>query len=95
VDLKNPRHLEKLRGVFAAANRARLPLVVHARDAGEYGREEAELLLTRILPAAPDVVVQMAHLWGGGGCSDEALAVYAEAVASGRPVTKNLSPTRC
>jgi predicted TIM-barrel fold metal-dependent hydrolase len=56
-----------------------------------YGREDAQILLDKILPAAPDVPVQIAHFASGGpGYTDEALAVYADAIAAGDPRTKNL-----
>jgi predicted TIM-barrel fold metal-dependent hydrolase len=90
VDLKNPVHVEKVRAVMAAANRLHMPVIIHVRADRTYGREQAEVLLSRIVTAAPDVVVQIAHLWGGEGFSDEALAVYADAVSSGDPRTKNL-----
>jgi uncharacterized protein len=90
VDLKNPEHVAKVRNVCAAANRLRLPIVVHVRGDATYGRDHAAILLNEILPAAPDVVVQIAHLWGGEGFSEPALAAYAEAVAAHHPATRNL-----
>lgn len=90
MDYKNPEHVAKLRRVFAASNRHRLPITIHVRPLGDYGREQAEIFLNQILPAAPDVPVQIAHLWGGGAFSEPALAAFAEAVSSGHPATKNL-----
>jgi predicted TIM-barrel fold metal-dependent hydrolase len=90
VDLKNPEHVEKVRRVFEAANRRRLSIIVHVRADQTYGREHAEILLSQLLPAAPDIPVQIAHLWGGEAFSDSALAAYADAVSAGRPATKNL-----
>jgi predicted TIM-barrel fold metal-dependent hydrolase len=90
VDLKNPEHVEKVRRVFEAANRRRLPIIVHVRADQTYGREHAEILLSQLLPAAPVIPVPIAHLWGGEAFSDSALAVYADAVSAGRPATKNL-----
>jgi uncharacterized protein len=90
MDFKNPEHVARLRRVFEASNRHRLPITVHARPLGDYGREQAEIFVNQVLPAAPDVPVQIAHLWGGGAFSDSALAAYAEAVSSGHPATKNL-----
>ena len=91
VDLKNPEHVGKVQKVFQAANRHRLPIIVHVRaDLRVYGREHAEILLNQLVATAPDVPVQIAHLWGGEGFSDEALGVYAEAVAAGHPAARNL-----
>lgn len=90
VDLRNPEHVEKVRRVFAAASKLKMPITVHVRADESYGREHAEILVNQILPAAPDIPVQIAHLWGGEAFSDSALAVYADAVSSGHPATKNL-----
>ncbi|MGH8236821.1 MAG: amidohydrolase family protein, partial [Steroidobacteraceae bacterium] len=65
VDLLNADHVRRTREVFAAANRAGLPIVVHVRNGDSYGAPHARVLLEQLLPAAPDVPVQIAHLWGG------------------------------
>jgi predicted TIM-barrel fold metal-dependent hydrolase len=91
VDVLNNEHVDKLRRVFSTANERRLPIMVHLWTGRNYGREHAEIFLRRILPTAPDVVVQIAHFAGGGpGYTDSALAVYAEAIAAGNPSAKNL-----
>jgi predicted TIM-barrel fold metal-dependent hydrolase len=86
VDLLDPEHVAKVRRVFEAANRYRLPILVHvARGATPpYGARHADVFANQLAPAAPDVPVIVAHLWGGGLYSDEAMAVYAKAVAAGR-----------
>lgn len=90
VDLTKAEHAQQLRRVFAAANAARLPIVIHLRGGDNYGAEHARVFLNDVLPAAPDVVVQVAHLWGGANYSREALTVYADTVATGHPATRNL-----
>jgi len=90
VDLTRADHVDKLRSVFAAANRARLPIVIHVRGGEDYGRVHAQTLLDRVISAAPDVLVQIAHLWGGENYSAPALATYAEAFAAHHPSTRNL-----
>lgn len=96
VDLSNPAHVEQVRLVFAAANRHRMPIVVHVgnNQAGEgtapENRTNVDTFLGRIVTAAPDVPVQIAHLWGGQGFSEAALAAYADAVSAGAPGTRNL-----
>lgn len=90
VDLMNADHVRRTRAVFAAANRAKLPIVVHVRNGNSYGAKEARVFLEQLLTAAPDIPVQIAHLWGGSGFSADALAVYAEAVAARRPATRRL-----
>ena len=46
--------------------------------------------MSHLLPEAPDVPVIIAPLWGGGVVSESALAVYADAISSAHPATKNL-----
>ncbi|MDP9203952.1 MAG: amidohydrolase family protein [Gemmatimonadota bacterium] len=98
VDYHNAQHIEQVRRVFSAANGYRMPIVVHMRatisERLPYGRDEALIFLKEILPAAPDVPVQIAHLAGAGGYDDplvdQALAVFVEAIAKGDPRTKRL-----
>lgn len=93
VDVRNPAHVERARAVFRAANRNRMPIVVHLwTRAPDYGAEHSRIFLEQILPEAPDVVVQVAHLSGAGPGygPDAALVPLAEAVAAGDPRTRNL-----
>ena len=91
LNVLDSQHVERARQVFGAANASRLPILVHLWDGPRYGREHALAFLNRILPAAPDVPVQIAHFAGGGpGYTDEALDVYANAITAGDPRTKNL-----
>ncbi len=90
VDLRNPAHVQRLKAVFALANARKLPMVVHSRGGPDYGTEHAQLFLSQVLPAAPDVVVQIAHLWGGETYAPAALGAFADAIASGQPHTRNL-----
>ncbi|HEY0171649.1 MAG TPA: amidohydrolase family protein [Pyrinomonadaceae bacterium] len=89
VDVRNPEHLEKVRRIFRTANELGLAIVVHTHTR-PYGREQAEVFLKELLPAAPDVVVQIAHLWGGNEFKPDALTVFADAVAAKDPRAKNL-----
>ena len=91
VEVTNPDHLVKVQRVFALANRLKLPIVAHLWTGPEYGRREAEIFRDQILPHAPGVVVQIAHMAGAGpGWTDEALEVLATAVEQGDPRTRNL-----
>lgn len=91
VDLRNPEHVDKVRRVFRAANDSRMAVVAHLWTDRTYGRAEAEVFLERILGEAPDVPVQIAHFAGGGpGYTDEALEVFANAIAANDARTKNL-----
>jgi predicted TIM-barrel fold metal-dependent hydrolase len=95
VDLRDPEHRAQLKRIFAAANARRAPIVVHlrSRTTTPYGREFGLLFLDALLPAAPDVVVQVAHLAGNGGYADDAdavMGVFAAAFASHDRRTRNL-----
>jgi predicted TIM-barrel fold metal-dependent hydrolase len=97
VNLDIEEHVVRTRAVFALANAHGMALVVHARanidHQRPYGAKEARVFLERLLPAAPDVYVQIAHLAGGGGYDpavDEALGVYAEAIDRGDPRVRHL-----
>ena len=98
VDYHNPGHIERVRQIFRAANDYRMSLVVHLRASVTqklpYGRAEALMFLNDLMPAVPDVVVQVAHLAGAGSWQDEsaqqALEVLADAVARRDPRTRLL-----
>ncbi|HEY3038722.1 MAG TPA: amidohydrolase family protein [Pyrinomonadaceae bacterium] len=97
VDLDNPQNVEAVRKVFQAANNRRMPIVVHMRTSiskrRNYGRDQARVFLSELLPAAPDVPVQIAHLAGAGGyddLTDAALNVFVEAIAGRDARVKNL-----
>lgn len=97
VNLDIDDHVERTRAVFAAANAHRMAIVVHAHanldHKRPYGAKQARVFLERLLPSAPDVTIQIAHLAGGGGyeaVEDEALGVYAEAIERGDPRVRHL-----
>jgi predicted TIM-barrel fold metal-dependent hydrolase len=91
VNLRDAQHVAQLRRVFTAANEKRMAIVVHMRSSvtrrRPYGAESARAFLTELLPAAPGVPVQIAHLAGAGGYDDplvdEALSVFVDAIAGG------------
>jgi predicted TIM-barrel fold metal-dependent hydrolase len=89
VDLDNPEHVEKLREVFRSADSHGMAIVVHmhanVNHHRPYGKKEADVFLTQVLPAAPHSTVQIAHLAGSGGfddpATDAALSVFLSAIA--------------
>ena len=97
-DYGDREHIVRLRRVFQLANERRMAIAVHMRASYNlklpYGRNEAVTFLNEIVPAAPDVVIQVAHLAGGGGPNDQAsydaFAVLADAVAAADPRTRLL-----
>ncbi|MDX1578526.1 MAG: amidohydrolase family protein, partial [Gemmatimonadota bacterium] len=74
--------------VVAALGRAELPTVVHVRNREDgYGAEDVRIFIDEVLPAAPDLPVQIAHMagWGGyDGATDAALGAFIEAIRAGR-----------
>lgn len=75
----NPEHLEKLRQFFRAANKHGMAIVIHLRG-------HPQLWIDHILPEAPDVPIQIAHM----GSGLRSLKLFADAIAAGMPGTKNL-----
>jgi uncharacterized protein len=92
VKFEDPSHLAKVRNLFKAAKEAGLAIVVHLEPGRFYGPQEVEIFLNELVPAAPDTIIQIAHLAGNGPgiTSPEALEAFAKAIASGDQRTKNL-----
>jgi uncharacterized protein len=99
VRLDDPAHVGRLRRVFRAANQHRMAIVVHLRASisrhRPYGAAQARVFLEQLLPLAPDVPVQVAHLAGTGPGyddppADSAMALLADAVQRDDPRTRRL-----
>jgi predicted TIM-barrel fold metal-dependent hydrolase len=90
VDLLDARHIERLKVVFAEANRRRLPILLHLTGGPGHGAEHVRAFLSKVMPSAPDVAVQIAHLWGGEGFSEPVLAALSDAVEHEVPEARNL-----
>jgi len=98
VDLDNPDDLARVRLVFAAANHHHMAIAVHLHANVDhhrpYGAREARIFLEQVLPEAPDVTIQIAHLAGAGGyddpSTDEALQVFVEALRRKDPRMNNV-----
>ena len=98
VNVDNPDHLASVRRVFRAANRYGMAITVHMHANIDhhrpYGAIEARIFLEQLLPEAPDVPVQIAHLAGGGGyddpATDQALSVFIQAIERNDPRVKNV-----
>lgn len=98
VDLDNPQNVEQVRKVFRAANDRHMPIVVHLHTSiskrRNYGRDEALVFLRELLPAAPNIPVQIAHLAGAGdydASTDAALDVFVQAIANHDPRMRNVA----
>src|SRR5688572_19925656 len=92
VQLDDPGHVAKVTAVFARANAAGMAIAVHLHGSVNrkrpHGARQARTFLERLVPAAPDVVIQIAHLTSAGGWEgevDEAMGVFAEAIRRSEP----------
>lgn len=69
VDLNNADHLARLQRVFKAADAHGMAIAVHLHanisQHRPYGAAQARIFLTQVMPQAPHVVIQIAHLAGG------------------------------
>ncbi len=99
VQLDDSAHVARLQQVFRSANAHHMAIVVHLRASisrkRPYGAAQAKAFLEKVLPSAPDIPIQIAHMAGTGPGyddppSDSAMAFLAEAVATGQPNTRNL-----
>jgi predicted TIM-barrel fold metal-dependent hydrolase len=89
VDLDDPQQVTELRRIFRTADEHGMAIVVHMRPSVHrnrpYGAREAETFLNEVLPSAPHVAIQIAHLAGAGGFDDpsvdSALSVFIAAIA--------------
>lgn len=96
ITLRDPAHLARMQQVFALAQRLRVPVLAHmrARGGSNYGAEDAQLFLDKIVPSAPDIEIVIAHLGASGPGyppqNDEVMAVFAAAAQRKDPHTRNL-----
>jgi predicted TIM-barrel fold metal-dependent hydrolase len=92
-DPANPEQAKALAEFFAAANQARMPLVVHLRGEAPFTRENIGIFINSVLTQAGDLPVQIAHGGSFGGIDAatlDALQLYGEAIANKAPGTANL-----
>lgn len=82
----DPTQIRRLRDAFAAANRLRMPILIHLRsDTVWDAKRNVQIFMKQVLPSAPDVPVQIAHLGGWGGydrTTDDALSIFADNCAA-------------
>ncbi len=92
-DPGNAGQVKKLAAFFAAARKARMPLVIHLRGAAPFTVANITTFIDKVLPSAGALPVQIAHGGGYGGIDQptlDALALYGEAIARKAPGTANL-----
>lgn len=90
-----PEEVRQLQNVFREANRLRMPILIHLHPFDENwdGGRDALTFFERVLPLAPDVPVQIAHMAGWGGydeTADAALSVLVNQCALHAKVCEHL-----
>lgn len=93
LDLGNPDQVKALADFFAAASKARMPLVVHLRGEAPFTATNITTFIDTVLSQAGDLPVQIAHGGSFGGIDAatlKALKLYGAAIASKAPGTANL-----
>jgi predicted TIM-barrel fold metal-dependent hydrolase len=92
-DFGAPAQMAQLREVFASARRQRMPIIVHLRNRLEWGAGQANAFIDKVLPAAEELPVTVAHGAGWGALDRptiEALDAFAKAIAARKPGTAAL-----
>jgi predicted TIM-barrel fold metal-dependent hydrolase len=92
---ENPEEVRQLKDVFREANRLRMSILIHLHPDDEKwdGRGGARIFIEQVLPLAPDISVQVAHMVGWGGydrSADAALSTFADKCASQHPACDRL-----
>ena len=78
ADLRDDDHLERLAGLFGRGDTLGLAFLVHMRTrAPDYGGVDVERFVEAVLPRAPNVPIQIAHLGGWGGFDEPTAAAVA------------------
>ena len=97
VQLDEPDHVDRLRAVFARANALGMAIVVHAHGSFNkqrpHGARQMTIFLEQLLPAAPDVPVQIAHFTSAAGYDEAdhaAMGVLAAAIQRSDPRSARL-----
>lgn len=99
VNLRDAEHVAQLRRVFAAANQHQMAIAAHVwtgndEVANPFDGRDAWTFINEVLPMAPGVTVQIAHMGGSGPRLDpgteEAMLVLAEAASRGEAAMRNV-----
>jgi predicted TIM-barrel fold metal-dependent hydrolase len=91
VTLRDPAHAARMVEVFTLAGRRRAAVLVHMRARGgqNFGAEDAQLFLDRLVPVAPTSEIVVAHLGGAGpgypAQADSVMAVFGAAAERDDP----------
>ena len=96
ITLRDPAHLARMQELFALAQRRRVPVLIHmrARGGSNYGAEDVQIFLDKIVTTAPDIEIVVAHLGATGPGyppqNDDVMAVFGAAAERKDPRMNNL-----
>ena len=96
VTLRDSTHAARLAEVFALAERRGAAVLVHMRARGgrNFGAEDAQLFLDRLVSVAPSIEIVVAHLAGSGpgydAQQDSLMAVFGVAAQRHDPRMRNV-----
>ena len=96
ISLRDPAHAARMVQVFTLAERRGAAVLVHMRARGglNFGAADAQLLLDRLVPAAPSTDIVVAHFGGAGpgypAQADSVMAVFAAAAERDDPRMRNV-----
>jgi len=89
----SPEQVATLAKFVAEVRQAGLPLAIHLRGGGPFPKAEVQTFIARVLPAAGNLPVQIAHGGGYGGADPatiDSLSAFGDAIARKAPGTANL-----
>jgi predicted TIM-barrel fold metal-dependent hydrolase len=93
-DFKSAKDIAALKQVFSEAKKCSFPIIIHLRNAQDYGAAQVDTFVNEVLPSAGGIPVQIAHGAGWGGLDEQtisALAAFSKAIAAHRPGTASLT----
>jgi predicted TIM-barrel fold metal-dependent hydrolase len=96
ITLRDAAHLTRVQQLFTLAQRHKAPVLVHMRARGgtNYGAEDAQIFLGKVVTLAPDIEIVIAHLGasspGYHAQNDEVMAVFAAAAERNDPRMRNV-----
>jgi predicted TIM-barrel fold metal-dependent hydrolase len=96
ISLRDPAQLARMQALFAMAQRLGAPVLVHmrARGGNNYGAEDGQLFLDKVVTMAPGIEIVVAHMGGSGpgypAQNDEVMSVFAAAGERNDPRMRNV-----
>ncbi len=84
-NFSKPHDVQLLAAIFRQANQQHMDILIHLRTGESWGAEPIHIFFRQVLPQAPDVTIQIAHLGGWGGydrSTDAAATAFANLCAT-------------